>query len=87
MSNAEHLATLQRTCNMSNAIAHDLAMETAIELANHKEFEGDASNAAHYVLYKAVREDRVFVPRREDLPEILKALVSLVRGGSKLRAA
>ena len=71
---------------MSNTIAQDLATETSVELANHKEFNGKASNAAEFVLYKAVREDLVFVPRREDLPEILKALVSLVRGGNKVTA-
>jgi len=64
---------------MSNTIAVDLADETRVELAHHKEFKGSASNAAEFVLFKAVREDRVFIPRREDLAEILKALVSLVR--------
>ena len=71
---------------MPNTIAQDLVDETTVELAHHKEFEGNATHAAEFVLFKAVREDRVFVPRREDLPEILKALVSLVRGGNK-RAA
>ena len=68
---------------MSNAIAQDLATEASVELSHHKEFKGRASHAAEYVLYKAVREDRVFVPRRGDLPEILKALVALVMVGNK----
>lgn len=73
------LAVLLRTCNMSNTIAQDLATEASVELAHHKEFEGDASNAAEFVLMKAVREDRVQVWRRSDIPEIIRALTALVR--------
>jgi hypothetical protein len=75
---------------MPNTIAQDLATEASVELAHHKEFKGRASNAAEFVLFKAVREDRVFIPRRSDLGEILKALAYLVRanGGKKqLRTA
>ncbi len=64
---------------MSNTIARDLATEASVELAHHKEFKGSASNAAEYVLFKAIRDDRVQVWNRLDIPEIIKALTALVR--------
>lgn len=64
---------------MSNAIAEDLATEANVELAHHKEFKGRASNAAEYVLMKAVREDRVQIWCRSDIPTIIKALTAIVR--------
>ena len=70
---------------MSNQIATYLATETVVELKHHREFGGRISNAAEFVLFKAVRDDRVFVPRREDLTKILKALVALVRGRNKTK--
>ena len=64
---------------MSNTIAQDLATEASVELAHHKEFKGRASNAAEFVLFKAIRDDRVQVCRREVIPEIIKSLTVLVR--------
>jgi hypothetical protein len=73
------LGVLLRTCNMNNTIARDLATETSVELAHHKEFKGKASNAAEFVLFKAVRENRLIIQHRRDVPEIIKALTALVR--------
>lgn len=64
---------------ISNATIKSLAIETSVELAHHKEFKGRASNAAEFVLLKAVRENRVFIQHREDIPVIIKALASIVR--------
>lgn len=64
---------------MPNSIAQDLATEASVELAHHREFNGRASNAAEYVLLKAVRDGRAFIPFRSDVPEIIKALTALVR--------
>ena len=64
---------------MNNTIAQDLATEASVELAHHKEFKGKASNAAEFVLFKAIREDRVQVRDRLDIPEIIKALTALAR--------
>lgn len=66
---------------MSTTLAQDLATETSVELAHHKEFKGRPSNAAEFVLYRAIRDDRAFLPRHEDIPATIKALAGLVRVG------
>jgi hypothetical protein len=77
MTMNKYFATLSRICNMSNTIAQDLATETSVELANHSEFKGSASNAAEFVFFKAVREDRILMPPKDSVTEIIQSLTSL----------